>query len=79
MKEHLPCYGKLFPSTTCLRPGKERTGAVFGYLIEQWGTVRRAPEITVDLDAWDRCIECQEFGSCRQLSAAKVLLETAVR
>ena len=41
MKEHLPCYGKLFPSTTCLRPGKERTGAVFGYLIEQWGTVRR--------------------------------------
>lgn len=79
MQEHKPCYGKLFPSITCPRPGKEHPGAVFGYLIKQWGTVAHAPEVSVDVEAWDRCFECQEFSSCRQLSAAKILLEIAVR
>jgi hypothetical protein len=79
MNDHTPCYGKLFPSASWRQSGKERTDAVFGYIFQQWGTVARRPEITVDLEAWDRCVECHEFGSCRQLSAAKVLLEMAVR
>ena len=54
MQEHKPCYGKLFPSITCPRPGKEHPDAVFGYLIKQWGTVAYAPEIIVDVEAWDR-------------------------
>ena len=40
------------------------------------GTVPRPPQVAVDLEAWDRCVECPEFGSCQQLSASKLLLET---
>lgn len=78
-KEHKPCYGKLFPSAASRQSSKETPDAPFRYVFEQWGTVRRPPEITVDLNVWDRCVECPEFGSCRQLSTAKVLLEMAVR
>jgi hypothetical protein len=79
MKEHKPCYGMLFPSAGFRQSSKERPDAPFGYVFQQAGTVQRPPEITVDLDAWDRCVECLEFDSCRQLSTAKVLLEMAVR
>jgi len=79
MKQHMPCYGKLFRSTTVKRNGKERGDAVFGFAFAQPGTVALPPEVTVDVDAWDRCIECQEFAACQQLSTSKVLLEMAVR
>jgi hypothetical protein len=78
MTNHRPCYGKLFPSKAWREPGKERPDAVFEYVFRQWGTVARRPEITVDIEAWDHCVECREFDSCRELSAAKMLLEMAV-
>ncbi len=79
MKAHRPCYGKLFPSTAFRGAGSAAADAPFGFVFEQPGTCPRPPEITVDLEAWDRCVECPEFGSCRELSSAKVLLEMAVR
>jgi len=79
MKDHIPCYGKLFPSTLWRQSGKERADAVFGYVFQQRGTVARPPEITVDLEAWDRCTECREFSTCCQLSAATTIVEMAVR
>jgi ArsR family metal-binding transcriptional regulator len=60
-------------------PAWPHPGAVFGYLIQQWGTAAYAPEITVDVAACDRCFECREFNSCRQLSAARILLEEEQR
>jgi hypothetical protein len=79
MKDHKPCYGRLLPSTVFRQAPKERPDAPFGYLVQQAGTVSRPPEITVDIAAWDRCVECPDFGSCRELSTAKALLEMAVR
>jgi hypothetical protein len=79
MKEHKTCYGMLFPSAGFRQSAKERADGPFGYEFEQPGTVRRPPRLTVDLDAWDRCVECPEFDSCQRLSTAKVLLDMAVR
>lgn len=76
MKEHRACYGRLFPSTVFRVSPREPVGAPFAYVFEQRGTVPRPPEIAVDLEAWDRCVECPEFGSCRQLSTSKLVLET---
>ena len=78
MKEHRTCYGSLFPSAAFRQSGKERLEAVFGYVFTQPGTVPQPAEVTVDMNAWDRCVECQEFNSCRELSTAKMLLESAV-
>jgi hypothetical protein len=79
MKEHMDCYGKLFPSRSWRQSGRERPGAVFGYVFPQPGTVALPPEITADLEEWDRCTECREFSTCWQLSAAKALLEISAR
>jgi hypothetical protein len=79
MPDHLPCYGKLFPSHGSQQAGTEPAHAVFGYLFAEPGTLPRLREITVNLAAWDRCLECRDFSTCQQLSAAKVLLEIAVR
>ena len=32
MTNHQPCYGKLFPSLTWHRSGKERPDGVFGFV-----------------------------------------------
>ena len=79
MKDHMPCYGRLFPSIPWQKSGKERADAVFGFVLQQPGTVALPPGITVDLEAWDRCVECREFASCRELSVSKTLLQMAVR
>jgi hypothetical protein len=79
MTEHRACYGRIFPSMHWHQSGKERPDGVFGYVFQQPGTVRRPPDVTIDLGAWDRCVECREFTSCLQLSTAKVTLEAAVR
>ena len=76
---HLPCYGRLFPLLAWRQGGKEREDSVFTYSYPIPGTVARPPEVLVDLGAWDHCLECREFETCRQLSAAKLLLEMAVR
>jgi hypothetical protein len=75
MKEHRACYGRLFPSAGFRESPQEPFGAPFGYVFEQRGVIPRPPEIVMDLEAWDRCVECPEFASCQQLSASKLLLE----
>jgi hypothetical protein len=79
MSEHMPCYGKIFPSNAWRQSGKDRPDAVFGYVFQQAGTATRTPEITVDLAAWDHCVQCPDLSSCHQLSIAKLLLEMAAR
>ena len=78
-KEHPPCYGKLFPSHSWRQPGKERPDGVFGFEFQQPGSVTIPPDVTVDLRAWDRCVECDDFATCQQLSMGKLMLEMAVR
>jgi hypothetical protein len=79
MTDHLPCYGKLLPSPPWRQSGNERSDGVFRYVYPQPGTVRRPPDITVNLEAWARCAECHEFSTCLQLSTAKGVLGAAVR
>ena len=78
-KEHLHCYGRIFPSHSWRQPGKDRPDAVFGLEFQQQGSVSISPGVTVDLRAWDRCVECDDFATCQQLSMAKLMLEMAVR
>jgi hypothetical protein len=79
MTEHRPCYGRLYPSMNWRQSGKEQPDGVFGYVFQSPENRQVPPEITVDLEAWDRCAECREFTSCLQLSTARITLEAAVR
>ena len=79
IKEHMDCHGKLFPPRPGRQSGRERRGVVLGYVFPQPGTVTLPPEITADLEEWDRSTECREFSICWQLSAAKALLDISVR
>ena len=38
MKEHRPCYGRLFPSSGFRESPREPVGGPFGYVFEQRGT-----------------------------------------
>lgn len=77
MRDHKACYGKLYPSVAMRRSDADCRSAAFKYVVRQPGTVALPPSLTVDLAGWDRCVECAEFPSCRQLSAAKILLGIA--
>jgi hypothetical protein len=79
MKEHMSCYGRLFPSALQRESGETRPGVVFAYRFHPPGTVALPPEVTVDIAAWDRCLGCQDFSGCVQLSTAKLTLEMALR
>lgn len=76
---HQTCYGNLFRSSGWHRSGNQPADSVFAFSYRQPGTVRFPPEISVDLEAWDRCMACLEFSTCLQLSTAKITLEAAVR
>lgn len=79
MTNYQPCYSNLFPSLAWHQAGKERPDGVFRFVYRQPGTVTFPPDITVDLEAWDRCTACQQFSTCLQLSTAKITLEAALR
>jgi hypothetical protein len=76
---HKDCYGKLFPET--LHPDGDHPvqGKVFAYqLLTAGGMFRSDRSISVDIPAWDDCLNCEDFDSCFKLSLGKLALETAI-
>jgi hypothetical protein len=76
---HNECYGNMFPSVVSPRTGVVVRGKVFSIELQRAGGLNIAVRRTeVDLDAWKKCLTCQEFDSCYKLSMAKLALDSGV-
>ena len=78
MSEHKKCYGEMFPEVMQPVASGVHSGSVFSFSIENIGLARGWRQVRVDRDAWDQCLECNEFNSCHKLSAGKLMLQIAV-
>ncbi len=77
---HSECYGTLFPDILRLPENREASGKVFTVLLERaGGMIRSGCSVTTDMDQWDECQQCPDFGGCYELSMAKLALESAIQ
>lgn len=79
MKPKSECYGKMFPSVVELAHNRSVSGKVFGYQLDYAGQVVDARAATVNLEAWQKCLECPDLDSCIRLSEGTMLMELAVK
>jgi hypothetical protein len=76
---HQECYGKLFPTVNSPPTDRPVRGKAFEIELKRAGGMMIATRhARVDLDAWDKCVACDEFPNCYKLSMAKLALETGV-
>ena len=79
MNRDQECYGKMFPPVVEMAHNRLVCGKVFGYQVDYPGQVAHKRDTTVDLDAWQKCLECRELDGCYRLSAGRMLMELAVK
>jgi hypothetical protein len=73
--EEKDCYGKMFPSVIT-RPNNVRmAGEVFSYHVEQPGLMATHRSVSVNQEAWRRCVACEDYETCYRLSVGRLLLE----
>jgi hypothetical protein len=72
------CYGNLFPSMTSPRTDMTVKGKAFSVELRRAGGMMIASRrAAVDLEQWQKCLDCEAFDACYKLSTAKLALETA--
>jgi hypothetical protein len=79
MNREPECYGKMFPSIVEMAHNRAVAGKVFGYQLDYAGQVAHKRDATVDLEVWQKCLECRELDGCYRLSAGTMLMELAVK
>lgn len=79
MNREQECYGKVFPLVVEMADYKAVKGKVFGYQLDYSGQVAQKRDTTVDREAWQKCLECQDLDGCQRLSAGTMLMELAVK
>ena len=72
------CLGELFPDFMRLARDVLNRGRVFGVLIESHGPGTQHKEIVRDETAWKKCLECDYFDRCLQVSLANLTLQKTV-
>ena len=79
MERETTCCGNMFPDLDRLEDNQPARGRVFEVLLESKGIGLSGRRITVDPDQWKRCVACEQYRSCYDLSMAKLLLFLAVQ
>jgi len=76
---HKDCYGAMFPPTLRVDVDRPMRGKVFAYqLLTPGGIMCADRKVSVDVKAWDECVDCGEFELCYKLSLGKLALELAI-
>lgn len=81
---HKSCYGTMLPEPfpTEQQPESERPeyrGKVFSLeAITPAGMMPQRRWVVTNLDEWDDCLQCPEFGSCYKLCMARLQLQESV-
>ena len=72
------CYGQMFPPMLEMSRNRAISGAVFGYRVDMPGVAVTNRNITVNQEAWQRCVDCPALDSCYRLSHGTLLMQLAV-
>ena len=72
------CYGKMFPPVIKHPDNVTVAGKVLSYRMERPGMFPTKCAVSVDENAWRRCLTCEEHETCYRLSTSRLLLEIAL-
>jgi len=83
LAQRAECYGKMFPDFTRLKRKESLEGQAFAALVTGSGTGAQGRSLEVKGEAWEKCVACPDYGTCYDLSLAKlemndVLMNTMV-
>ena len=73
-----PCYGTMFPDVLYLKTNQVLRGKVFGGLLKSAGMFIQDRNVTVDEEQWRKCVACESYRHCYDLSVAKLLLQRSL-
>ena len=80
MKGIPECYGKLLPDLSKLQTNRLMVGKALSAFTKSMGMniQGRAVTVTVDDEQWRKCVACESYSHCYDLSVAKLLLHHAI-
>ena len=76
--EEKDCYGKMLPPVIKRPDNVTMAGKVFSYYVKQPGLMATDRSVSVDEEAWRRCVTCEDYETCYRLSVGRLLLEIAL-
>ncbi len=76
MSNYKTCYGKILPEFENLQFNKSLNGKAFGVEVKSFGIGVQGRIVTVDQDDWEKCVDCEVFRCCYDLSMAKLMLNS---
>jgi hypothetical protein len=79
MRNHNSCYGNMFPDLLRLQPNVPLHGHVMSVKVTSLGIGVHDREVELHRDKWEKCIECDDYRSCYDLSLAKVSVTASLR
>ena len=78
MSARCECYGTMFPDFTRLRKNKPLSSPAFTALVESHGIGVQGRKLEVKQDGWEKCVACEDYRTCYDLSLAKLLTNTVL-
>ena len=72
LAQRAECYGKMFPDFTRLKRKERLEGQAFTALVTSSGTGAQGWSLEVKREAWEKCVACPHYGTCHDLSLAKL-------
>jgi len=73
-RETPSCCGNMFPDLDRLEHNCPLQGKAFSVLVESKGIGVSGRTVTVNPDQWKKCVACERYRDCYDLSMGKLLL-----
>lgn len=78
MNAHCDCYGTMFPDFTRLEKNKPLSSAAFTTFVQSHGIGVQGRALEVKPEGWDKCVSCEDYRTCYDLSLAKLLMNSVL-
>jgi hypothetical protein len=79
MRNYNSCYGNMFPDLLRLGANVPLLGHVMSVKVTRLGIGVHDREVELHRDEWEKCIQCDDYRTCYDLSVAKVSVRAALR
>jgi sulfatase maturation enzyme AslB (radical SAM superfamily) len=73
------CFGDIYPDLEKFQFGRPLIGKVFQISVDTIGPGQKARKLSIDMDAWQECRQCEDFQSCYDFSSAKLQMQCVLR
>jgi hypothetical protein len=73
------CFGTIYPDLEQIQLGKTAAGKVFHICINSQGPGHRDRKLSIDLESWQDCRQCEDFRNCYDFSLAKLEMQRVLR